>query len=129
MSLRLWLALIGVILLMVLGQVLFKASAQALQTTGNWLDERFLLRFLPSLAVYGLATLAWVWVLRYIDLSRAYPFMALAFVFVPLASVWLFNERLSWRYAVGVLLICLGVMIAGSDHSATMERAKLASRK
>ncbi|WP_334131417.1 EamA family transporter [Silanimonas lenta] len=123
MSSKIVLALLGVVFLMALGQVMFKASAQVLNLSGTWLDYGFLLRFIPSLMIYGLATLAWVWVLRYVELSKAYPFMALAFILVPLASMWLFNERLNWRYAIGVTLIFLGVAIIGAGSSISVDAA------
>ena len=66
--------------------------------------------FLASI-VYAVSTGLWVWLLRYMDISKAYPFMALGFVIVPLLSVWLFNEKLSLPYMVGVSLIIAGVAL------------------
>ena len=75
-------------------------------TTGTYL--------LGGLAVLGFSTLLWVWVLRGIPLSIAYPFMALAFIFVPILSYYLLGEPLGWRQVAGGLIIALGVIVVSS---------------
>jgi len=106
--------LLLVVALMVLGQMLFKWTAVALQEHGSWFQSAVLMRLLLSLAVYGIATLAWVSVLQHLPLGRAYPFMALSFVFVPLLSIWVFGETQGIRYYLGIGLICAGVAISAS---------------
>ena len=93
------------------GQVLFKMSAAHSQAAANFFDQRSLTYLLSALVIYGFATIAWVWVLRFAELGRIYPLMALAFVIVPLASYFFFGERFHWQYYLGVALIVLGVMI------------------
>lgn len=65
-----------------------------------------------ALAVYGLATVAWVALLRTVPLSLAYPFFALAFFIVPLLSWWFLNEPMGLRQWVGAALIALGVWVS-----------------
>ena len=96
-------------LLLVAGQILFKYAAvradpdaMPLSLLNIWL--------VLALGLYGLATLLWVWLLTFTPLAYAYPFAALGFVVVPLAGVYLFDEPLSWRYAVGALLIISGII-------------------
>jgi drug/metabolite transporter (DMT)-like permease len=96
----------------VAGQLLFKASAQAWQSGGTLLAVRPLLLFAIAVALFGLASLGWVWALRRGDLGRLYPLMALAFVAVPLASYFAFDERFGSSYFVGVALIVAGVVVA-----------------
>lgn len=48
------------------------------------------------------------------DISRAYPYFALGFVFVPLLGAWLFGEALSLRYGLGVIMILAGVVLTSS---------------
>ena len=58
----------------------------------------------------------WAWLMTFVPLAYAYPFVALGFVIVPLAGVYLFDEPLSWRYAVGAALIVTGIVtIATAD--------------
>jgi multidrug transporter EmrE-like cation transporter len=66
---------------------------------------------LVGAAVLACSTLLWVWVLRTVPLSTAYPFMALAFVLVPALSHFLFNEILTCKHMLGFLLIVAGVVV------------------
>lgn len=57
------------------------------------------------------AMVAWMGAMTKFELSKAYPYMALNFVLVGLASVWLFNESLTMPKVVGVLLIAAGLVV------------------
>ena len=48
-----------------------------------------------AVALYAAATLLWVRILTTVPLSRAYPFVALAFVLVPAAGYLFFHEAIS----------------------------------
>lgn len=94
------------------GQVLFKISSMVLAETGTFMSVKTLLAFTPPMFLYGLTSIAWVWVLQHADLGRVYPLMALAFVLVPLGSHLAFGERFQVQYFVGVALIMAGIIIA-----------------
>jgi multidrug transporter EmrE-like cation transporter len=66
---------------------------------------------LCGLGVYALGTGFWVLCLAYLDLSYAYPFTGLTYVFVLGASWVLFDESVSVQRLIGVLAICLGVAL------------------
>jgi drug/metabolite transporter (DMT)-like permease len=93
------------------GQLLFKRVSIEIKAVGTWLDASVLIYAGLAFAIYAGATLLWIHVLRGVDLSRAYPFMALSFVVVPIASSWMYGDRLSTVYFVGVALICAGVVV------------------
>jgi drug/metabolite transporter (DMT)-like permease len=96
------------------GQILFKRAALQLgsATGAAWfLDLARLPTMWLALLLYGGATLLWVRILTTVPLSRAYPFMALAFVVVPAAGWWLFGETITGRYAIGTALIVAGVLV------------------
>lgn len=95
-----------------IGQILFKLSAFALHKSGNLFDPRTLITLLVAFALYGITTLAWVWVLQKIELGKVYPFMALAFVLVPIGSYYFFGERFNTQYFIGVAMIMLGIVVA-----------------
>jgi len=95
-----------------LGQILFKLSAAAADRAGSFLDPRAALILVAAFALYGLTTIAWVWVLQRIELGRAYPLMALAFVLVPLGSHFVLGERFQPQYYVGVAMIVTGIVVA-----------------
>ena len=97
------------------GQILFKRAASQLTPGGgsSWLFE---LARSPTMwvavALYAGATLLWVRILTTVPLSRAYPFVALAFVLVPAAGYLFFDESITMRYALGTALIIVGVAVA-----------------
>ncbi len=93
------------------GQILFKVSASALHKSGNYFDFNFLSTLFCAFALYGITTIAWVWVLQKIELGKVYPLMALAFVIVPIGSHLFFGEKFQTQYFVGVAVIIAGIII------------------
>ena len=94
-----------------LGQILFKLTARTLHKNGDLLDPVMLTWFFLALALYGITTLGWVWVLQKADLGKIYPLMALAFVLVPIGSHFIFDERFHVQYFIGVATIMTGIVI------------------
>jgi hypothetical protein len=81
------LGLASVALILAVGQLLFKLTADRAPVIGGVADLRHLLGdplLWVALVLYGLATLLWVLLLQHVSLIYAYPFAALAFVLVPL---------------------------------------------
>lgn len=94
------------------GQILFKLSAASLKQTGSFFDPKTLAILFTAFALYGLTTIAWVWVLQKIDLGRVYPLMAMAFVLVPIGSYLFLGEKFQPQYFFGVALIVIGIIVA-----------------
>ncbi len=67
---------------------------------------------ISSFAAAFLAALAWMSVISKFELSHAYPFMSLSFVFVLLLSGWLLSEPVTLQKALGVGLIVLGTVLS-----------------
>lgn len=109
-------------LVIAIGQLLFKRVSMGLAGVQGF--DAIILKlatdplFILALMLYGSATILWVLALREVPLSIAYPFTALAFVLVPLASAAMFNEALSPRYFVGLAFVVGGVWILGSGVKA-----------
>lgn len=102
-------------LVLATGQILFKRAALQIGTArgSSWmLDIALLPTMWIAVLLYAAATLLWVRILTTVPLSRAYVFVALAFVIVPAAGYFLFDEPLSARFIVGTLLIVVGVVVA-----------------
>ncbi|MBU0512443.1 MAG: multidrug resistance protein [Chloroflexi bacterium] len=66
---------------------------------------------LAGLALYGGGALAWMGVLRRVDLSLAYPFLALNFVLVPVVAHFILNEAVPAGRWVGIAVIVGGILI------------------
>jgi|SRR3989339_767138 len=93
------------------GQILFKLSANSLQQTGSFFAPKTAAILFAALVLYGVTTIAWVWVLQKVELGRVYPLMAMAFVLVPLGSHLILGERFQPQYFVGVILIMIGIVV------------------
>jgi uncharacterized membrane protein len=61
----------------------------------------------------GLASLFWIAALSKFELSHAYPFMSLSFVFVFALSVLFFGEHFNVFKGLGVVAICTGLVLLG----------------
>lgn len=101
-----YLLLFGTTGLLALGQVLFKLSADH-EPAHPW---AFLFSpiFIAALAIYGLATLMWIFALRHFPITVAYPMQALAIVIVLVIGGVFFGERLSIVQWMGIGAIILG---------------------
>ncbi len=97
------------------GQLLFKAASLRL-AGGASLTERMLSLalnpyFIAAMALYFALSVFWVWILSFTPLSRAYPFVALAFAITPLLGGLIFAEALSLRLMIGLGIIVVGLIV------------------
>lgn len=112
---------LGVAIAMAAGQALFKLAAQAwTRADQSGLGLVGLITspaLIGALALYGVTTIAWIYVLRSVPLSRAYAFALLGSALVPLLAVGLFGETLTLRYGLGFLLILAGLYLCVGSTS------------
>ena len=94
-----------------LAQILFKAGSLSANENGSFLAFKTLLLFASAFAMYFGMSIAWAYILRVVPLGQIYPYMALAFIIVPVGSYFLFGERFTDQYLVGVCLITLGIIL------------------
>ncbi len=97
------------VLIGVAGQMLLKSGADAGQ-------EGLLAQFLApqsiiGLGLYFLAALCYMYALRKLPVSVAYPMVSLSYVVVALAAYWLYGEPLALPKLAGIALICAGVIL------------------
>ena len=109
------LLLISCVLLLSIGQLLFKLAAESFPKTFVW-DSifSFLVNkyFILALLIYGVATICWVWLLSKVPLSRAYPFIALAFILVPIMSNFFLGEKIPLTVILGSSIIIIGLIVS-----------------
>ncbi|WP_426816771.1 4-amino-4-deoxy-L-arabinose-phosphoundecaprenol flippase subunit ArnE [Winslowiella sp. 2C04] len=87
---------------------------QATHRRGVVRYKRHMLLWLSlSVLLLGSAMLVWLWVLQQVPVSVAYPMLSLNFIVIALAARWLWQERISLRHALGIMLIVAGVMVLG----------------
>lgn len=107
--------ILACVVVMTIGQVLFKQVAINYNKYGNIFDISVFGLLVIAGSLYVTSSGLWVWALRSVEISKAYPYFALGFVFVPMLGAWLFNEELTIRYGLGVLFIVIGVAITSSS--------------
>ena len=97
------------------GQVLFKLAALRFAPAARWTDNVLSLALNPYLVVavllYALLSVVWVWVLTFVPLSIAYPFVALTFVLTVASGALLFGEPVTLRLVLGGLMIIAGLIV------------------
>jgi drug/metabolite transporter (DMT)-like permease len=97
------------------GQVLFKFAAQRVPAGGAVREQLTSLLgntyLFVAFAFYCALAICWVWILTFTPLSRAYPFVALAFAITPVLGVWLFDEPISLRLGLGIVAVVLGLIL------------------
>jgi drug/metabolite transporter (DMT)-like permease len=78
------------------------SKRRALRRAGDGPLAERIAGFLPNgyffvpLILYAALTVLWVWILSYTPLSRAYPFLALAFALTPALGCLVFAEPLRY---------------------------------
>jgi drug/metabolite transporter (DMT)-like permease len=70
---------------------------------------------LTGLALYGISTVLWLLVLAKLDVSFAYPFVSLGFVFIALYAYFGLHEPLSLSRIAGICLIFAGVLFVAKS--------------
>lgn len=96
------------------GQLLFKMAALRLPDDGGggrWVSLLHNGYFLAAVLLYGALSVFWVWVLSFTPLSRAYPFVAIAFALTPVLGGFFFAEPLSTRLLVGIAVVACGLLL------------------
>lgn len=114
MTIRQTLLTILTVLMLSVGQVLFKYASGKIDIEGRGIFSGLLFNpaFAISIAVYAVATISWLLVLKVTPLRIAYPFAALAFIMVPIFAAIFLGETLRVTTFVGAAVIIIGVYIS-----------------
>jgi drug/metabolite transporter (DMT)-like permease len=100
--------------MLTIGQLLFKQSGIAIagkSPTQAVSALAILPAFWLSLLLYGVATLLWIIVLSRISLARAYPWVTLPVVVVPMLAARIYHEELSVRFWFGLAILLCGMVL------------------
>ena len=117
MNISVLLILLTSIILGACGQLLFKGAARQLPPfaeLGVW--RLIALMFTTPMILGGfscffISSVLWIVALRTINLSIAYPMVALSYIIIFIGSFYLFQEPLSYRHWLGALLIVGGILL------------------
>ena len=107
------------LVLVLVGQIYFKKSAESLITdSATGFAQSLFLNWQLWVAgvTYFTAMLTWVWLLKHVDLSRIFPIMsALLLLTIPLVSAYFLQESLSMRYWLGVIFMLIGILLIATE--------------
>jgi drug/metabolite transporter (DMT)-like permease len=106
-----WLGLVIIPFVVAAGQILFKMTATSNSGQGlvGLLGH---VTFWVALVIYGAATIAWIPTIETVPISKAYLFMALTYIYVPILSTFILNERIAPQNVLGMVFIILGIAIS-----------------
>ena len=114
---------IGSVILIALAQLCLKAGVMILpefKLSDQWVDVNWLFEngqafglILVGLIGYFFSMVCWLFALRFLALSKAYPLISLSYVLVYLLAVTLpwFNESATLIKFVGVVFILFGIWL------------------
>jgi drug/metabolite transporter (DMT)-like permease len=88
--------------------ILIKADSHLIAKALAFLFSPFVLL---GLSLYGVGTVLWLFALRQVDLSLAYPFVGMSFIFVLLFSAFFLQEAITLNRILGTLVIVGGLVI------------------
>jgi drug/metabolite transporter (DMT)-like permease len=103
---------IACVLAIATGQILFKFLGVEIQAGSSLFSAKVIIMALIAFSIYGGATILWIYLLRFVPLNKAYLFMSLSFVFVPLAGHFFLAEKITLGAIIGAIQIILGIFIA-----------------
>lgn len=97
------------IVLISIGQLLLKKAS--IITLNQTLVEKILnLFFIGGLFFYGLSTLLWIKILEKIEISVAYPVMAMSYIIVTIGASLFFQEMITGYKITGIIFIIIGII-------------------
>lgn len=77
--------------------------------------KKFLLWFVPGIAIMTFWFLLWLTLLQTLDLSYLFPFESLSAIFLTIGAAIFLHEKLTLRLWIGIILIVLGVMFVAQS--------------
>jgi undecaprenyl phosphate-alpha-L-ara4N flippase subunit ArnE len=96
-----------------IGQILQKLGAERhLKHAASWREAvrtLFCVEFILAIACLVGGTALWLVVLYRMEVSKAFPFISLGFVFVMLAARFYLHETVPWFRWLGMALIMAGI--------------------
>jgi drug/metabolite transporter (DMT)-like permease len=98
------------------GQVMFKVVSGRLDAPSFGSLVRLFMDplMLLALTIYGIGTIVWIYLLRTVPLSTAYPFMGLPFCLVPILSAFALGEPLTLRTGIATAMIVGALFVANT---------------
>lgn len=97
-----------------IGQLILKIGSREVGTgVGVWSAVLSLinLKIITAISCFVISMFLWIFVLKKMELSLAYPMVSLGYIFVMLLSFYFLQEQLSLTKFLGTGLIVAGVVV------------------
>jgi len=119
MTIKIFLFIIGSVFLSALAQISLKLGMmkyKILAIEAETLIQKIWLIFTNfyvwgGLSLYVLGMVVWLAVLVHIDVSKAYPFVGVGFIFTMILAYFILGEQISLIRLIGVVQIIIGVIL------------------
>ncbi|NPA76688.1 MAG: EamA family transporter [Candidatus Diapherotrites archaeon] len=84
-----------------IGQILYKIGVDG----NSWTA------ILAALGIYGISTIFYIYGLKTVPLSVAYPMISISYIIVTIAAAQMFGEAITASKIIGILLIMAGITL------------------
>ncbi|MDZ8055089.1 MAG: EamA family transporter [Aulosira sp. ZfuVER01] len=105
----LYTALFGGIVFGITSQLLMKWAM--LNASAGLFSWSFIWKLAIALATYVIGVVSWIFALRFVNLSIAYPLSSLNYIGIFWGSHYFFNEQIRTIQLLGVLLVFMGILL------------------
>lgn len=98
----------------VIGQFLLKQGIMNQELNLNFLSiikAFFSIKIFSGFFLYGISSVFWLFVLKKLPLSIAYPSLSLTYIFVFILSILILKEPFNSQKIFGIFLIFIGVIL------------------
>jgi len=98
----------------VIGQFLLKQGIMSQELSMNFrsiISAFFSIKVFFGFFLYGISSIFWLFVLKKLPLSVAYPSLSLTYIFVVILSVFILKEPFSIQKLFGIFFIFVGVCL------------------
>lgn len=82
----------------------------------NFMSWGFILFYGGEICILGIYAVLWQQIIKRVDLSLAYANRAVALLWSMLWAFLFFNEDITIKNIIGVIVVIVGTMIVNSDH-------------
>lgn len=79
-------------------------------------STKYFLYYFGIIFVLGIYALLWQQILKHIDLSIAMSFKPVVLILNYMWAILLFNEKISIKTMIGILLIAIGILVIGARN-------------
>ena len=82
----------------------------------EFMSFKFIFFYGAEICVLGIYAILWQQIIKRVDLSIAYANRSIALIWSMLWAFFLFNEEITLKNIIGVIIVVVGTMVVNSDN-------------